>query len=190
MNRQTELEALLSELSKEELIQLLVQAASGDERLKNSLMIRYSKTDQDHAGQVQSFKQLVESTVNRFTGKKGRIPYRENGPFAQEFYNLLADANLAEDDLLAFELTLVIVEEGGLAVQYTDNSDGAFWGLVEDAIQQLEEIAESLQQQDISVPGNMAKQVRETAQSDVFADWEDLSNQLLSIADQLTPKER
>lgn len=190
MEKKTELEALLSELSKEELIQLLVQAASGDERLKNSLMIRYSKTDQDHARQVQSFKQLVESTVNRFTGKKGRIPYSESSRLSQELYNLLADANSAEDDLLALELTLVIVEEGAAALQYADDSGGSLGGLVEDAIQQFEEIAESMQQQDISVPENMAKRVHETAQSDVFADWEDFSNQLLSISDQLAPKER
>lgn len=142
MEKQAELEALLSDLSKEELIQLLVEAANTDERLNNSLMIRYSKTNRDNAGQMESFKQLVESTIRRFTGKRGQIAYRDNGPLSQELYNLLADANLAADEMLAFELTLVIVEEGALAIRYTDNSDGAFCGLVEDAIQQLEEIAE------------------------------------------------
>jgi len=160
------------------LIQLHVEAANKDERLNNSLMIRYSKANRDHAGQIESFKQLVESTVNR-------IPYSENDRFSRELYNLLADANLAEDEILALELTLVIVEEGALALQCADDSGGSIGGLVEDAIQQLEEIAENLQQQDVSVRENMAKIVLETAQSDVFADWEEYSNQLHSISDQL-----
>lgn len=167
------------------MIQLHVEAANKDERLNNSLMIRCSKANHDHAGQIESFKQLVESTVNQFTEKKGRIPYSENDRFSRELYNLLADANLAEDEILALELTLVIVEEGAIALQCADDSGGSIGGLVEDAIQQLEEIAENLQQQDVSVRENMAKIVLETAQSDVFADWEEYSNQLHFISDQL-----
>lgn len=64
----------------------------------------------------------------------------------------MADAYSAEDDLLALELTLVIVQEGAASLQYADDSGGSLGGLVEDAIQQLEEIVESLQQQDVSVP--------------------------------------
>ncbi|WP_410513480.1 hypothetical protein PaeBR_03205 [Paenibacillus sp. BR2-3] len=179
MVRQSEIEEVLNSLSKEELIRIISQVAEQDDAFKNGLLVKYVKGD--HAQQIQSCKKLIDSIVKKYVGREGFIPYRETYGFATEMLKLLEDTNGAQDETLALEIALLVLAEGVAAYQYADDSDGDVGMLVEEALEQIREIAGSLDRQDVSAREIFFNRLLTMSKSGIFHGWEDYQTALFHI---------
>lgn len=77
---QPEIKEVLNSLSKEELIRIIADISQKDAALKNSLIVRYSKGNDEQ--ELEKCKRLIESIVRKYTGREGFIKYRETYGFA------------------------------------------------------------------------------------------------------------
>jgi hypothetical protein len=179
MARQSEIEAVLNNLSKEELIRIIVQATREDDTLKNGILIKYTKGD--HSKQIQSCKKLINSIVKKYVGRGHVIPYRETHSFARDMLALLENTNGAQDEGLALEIALLVLEEGVTAFQYADDSDGDIGMLVEEVLERIWEITSSLDGQDISARESFFDRLLSVSESEVFQDWKEYQTALFRI---------
>ncbi|MNZ29319.1 hypothetical protein D3C78_465650 [compost metagenome] len=188
MARQTEIEALLNSLSKEELIRIIAQVVEQDEMFSNSFLLRYAKGD--HSQQIQTCKKLIDSIVKKYVGREGFIPYRETCGFASEMLKLLEDMNGAQDESLALEIALLVLEEGIAAFQYADDSDGDIGMLVGEALERIQEIAGSQDRQDISARERFFERLLSVSKSGIFQGWEDSQIALFGICAEFADVEK
>lgn len=179
MARKTEIEVILNSLSKEELIRIIAQVVEQDEMFGNSLLMTYAKVD--HSQQIQSCKKRIKSIVKKYVGREGFIPYRETYGFASEMLKLLENTNISQDESLALEIALLVLEEGIAAFQYADDSNGDIGMLVGEALGQIQEIAGSLDRQDISARERFFERLLSVSKSGAFQDWEDSQLALFHI---------
>lgn len=74
---------MLDSLSKEALINIILDITEGDYVLKNRIAFKYSKVD-DEAQELEQCKKLIDSIVRKYTGREGFIVYREAHDFTNE----------------------------------------------------------------------------------------------------------
>ncbi|MNC22924.1 hypothetical protein D3C75_709320 [compost metagenome] len=110
MANQRRLEEVLRELSKEELISIISEAAGQDEVFKNTLLLKYGTEDQPRL--LKTFQKLLKTIVKQYTGREGFIPYRETSSFAADLMALLDSKDSVSDDTVKLEMALLVLEEG------------------------------------------------------------------------------
>ncbi|WP_409342883.1 hypothetical protein [Paenibacillus sp. MBLB4367] len=179
MARQPDLNEVLSGLSKEKLIRIIIKIAERDEMFKNSLLLEYVKAD--YSQQIRSCKKLIDSIVKKYVGREGFISYRETYSFAKDMLALLENTNEAQDETFALEISLLVLEEGVAAFQYADDSDGNIGWLVEEALECIREIAGSLDRQDVPARERFFNRLLTMSKSGTFDGWEDFRITLLDI---------
>ncbi|WP_156934222.1 hypothetical protein [Paenibacillus zanthoxyli] len=82
---------------------------------------------------------------------------------------------------MALEIALLVLEEGVAAFQYADDSDGDIGMLVEETLEQIREIADSLNQQDASARERFFNRLLTISKSEIFQGWEDYRIALFHI---------
>lgn len=179
MANQRKLEEVLRELSKEELIAIIAEAAGQDEVFKNTILLKYGSEEQPAL--LKTFQKLIKTIVKQYTGKEGFISYRETSSFAADLTALLDSKDSVSDDTVKLEMALMVLEEGVEAFQYADDSDGEIGGLVDDILDQIDELAESQQKADESVREHFLKRLIKMSQNAVFDGWDDYPVTLLRI---------
>lgn len=188
MTRQTEVQALLSRLSKDELICIIAQFAEQDEMFRQRLLLKYAKGE--HSQQIQSYKKRIKSIVKSYVGRDGFIPYRETYGFASEMLELLEDSSDMEHESLALEIILLVLEEGLAAFQYADDSNGDIGMLVKEALGQIQEIVDSQERQDLSARERLFKRLLSVGKSKIFEGWEDFQIALFHICAEFADVEK
>ncbi|BBI35605.1 hypothetical protein [Cohnella abietis] len=179
MAKPSEIEEVLKSLSKEELIRIIVQVAGGDDAFKNGLIVKYAKGD--HSKQIQSCKRAIDSIVKKYVGREHFIPYRETYSFAMDMLALLENTNGEQDESLALEIAVLVLEEGIAAFQYADDSNGDIGMLVEEVLECIREIASSLDQQELSVRMSFFERLLSVSESGIFQGWEDFQISIFHI---------
>jgi len=85
--KQPEINEILKSLSKEELINVIVDITKKDLTLKNSIIFRYSKGNDTE--ETDKCRKLMNSIVSKYIGREGSISYRESSKFVNEMLELL-----------------------------------------------------------------------------------------------------
>ena len=116
---------VLGNLSKKELIEVIVDITKKDSTLSNSIIFRYSKGNNiDELGRC---KKLMNSIVRKYMGREGFIDYRHSIDFANEMLELLDKVDqtyrVNHNFLLALDISVLILEESIEAFQYSDDSN-------------------------------------------------------------------
>jgi len=168
---------VLSSLSKEDLINILIELTRNDEILKNSLIVKYSKGNDGK--ELEDCKILIESIVRKYTGREGFIAYRETYRFVCEMDELLQKVRDTEDTRLALEISFLILNEAVGAFQYADDSNGDIGSLVTETIELIEEIAIDSHNLDSNLREEMFNKILEQSQCGIFDDWVDYKIELL-----------
>ncbi|MDF9843717.1 MULTISPECIES: hypothetical protein [unclassified Paenibacillus] len=179
MANQRKLEEVLRDLSKEELIAIIAEAAGQDEVFKNTLLLKYGTEDQPRL--LKTFQKLIKTIVKQYTGREGFIPYRETSSFAADLMALLESKSSVSDDTVKLEMALLVLEEGVEAFQYADDSDGEVGALVDEVLDQIDGLAESQRTADESVREHFLTRLITMSRNAVFDGWDDYPVTLLRI---------
>jgi hypothetical protein len=190
MTRQPELIKVLNELSKEELMRIIVQVAEQDDLFKNNLMVKYVQ-GKDRTQQLALRKKLMDAIVDKYTGEEGFIPYRETHHFAQDMLSFLDELDSEIDNSgSTIEIVLMVLREGVAAFQYADDSDGSIGMLVEECLERIRAIVSSLEDEDVSSRALIFERLLNVCNSDMFEGWDNFETEMLQICAEFASEER
>lgn len=161
---------VLDSLSKEELIDIIMDLIGDDETLKKRLVLRYSKVDSKQ--ELIRCRKLINSIVRKYKGRDGFIYYDETYDFASEMGDLLWKARDTEDIFLALDIAFLVLEEAIQAFEYADDSGGSIDLLVLDAIEIIGDIVTRSESLDTNLKKEIFNRLLALSESKIFDGWE------------------
>ncbi|MFB9759571.1 SWIM zinc finger family protein [Ectobacillus funiculus] len=175
-----EIREVLNSLSKEELINIIIDISQKDKTLRNSLIATYQKND--GMLRVEQYKRLLQSIVNKYTGREGFIAYREVYDFVSELEGLL---ERIEDDvdnpISALDLVFLLLEESIEAFQYADDSNGEIGALVTEVIDMIRRTIEAIDRSDVNLIEKAFYKLLDLSEDKMFQGWDDFQIDVLTI---------
>ncbi|MGO5066820.1 SWIM zinc finger family protein [Clostridium sp. LCP25S3_F8] len=174
-----EIKKVLNPLSKEELMNIILDITKQDATLRNSIIVRYSK--EDDANKLKKCKNLIDSIVKKYLAREGFISYRETHYFAQEMENVLENINQTDDIIISLDIAFLLLNEAIEAFQYADDSDGYIGGLVTEIIDKVGEIIDNNKSLEIDLREKLFDKLIEESENEVFYEWEDYKIDILKI---------
>ncbi len=185
--KQPEINEVLNNLSKEELISIIGNITKKNVTLKNSLIVRYSKGDDTQ--ELQKCRKLMESIVRKYIGREGFITYSEIYGFVSEMEDLLEKVRNTDNTLLALDIAFLVLEEAIEAFQYADDSNGEIDSLVTETIELIREIIIDNEDLNINQREKIFNKLLKQSDSKVFDGWEDYKIDMLRICAQFADVE-
>lgn len=168
---------VLETLSKNELINIIMEIAKKDEVLEERLIFNYSKAD--YVQEVKACKELIASIVDKYSGRDGFIPYGQVHPFASELGEVLEKATHSTDPLLSLDIAFLVLKEAIEAFQYADDSGGDIGLLVNETIGFIEKVFESNNHSKHDVKRELLDKLLQKSESKSFEGWEEFRIALL-----------
>lgn len=178
---------ILDALSKQQLIEIIVEIAQADKVLKNSLIFKYSQGSD--AEELEQCKKLIASIVKKHTGRRGYIEYRGVDNFAREIVEVLERAGESENALLAADIALLVLEEAIEAFQYADDSDGGISWLVDEALDQIRATVEDNVEWEPEMREQLFLKLLQESGNPIFDEWGEYSIALLHMCVQFADVE-
>lgn len=179
VNKQPNIAEILSNLSKEELVNIVLDITENDEILKNSLIIRYSKENEQQA--LGKCSKLIDSIIRKYTGRDGFIKYHETFEFIREMEYLLDKIKKTQNTFLALDIAFLLLKAAIDAFQYADDSGGNIGSFVSHTLEVIGETANGHDNKDIQQREKIFDKIFEQLDNDVFEGWEDYKIELLKI---------
>lgn len=177
--KEPEIKEVLSNLSKEKLIDIILDITQKDKTLKDSLIVRYSKGNREQ--ELKKCKKLINSIVRKHLGREGFISYREAGYFVSDMEELLEKIRETDDIILALDIAFLVIDEGIEAFQYADDSDGDVGYLVSETIDLIGEIISYNEHIDININEELFKKLLSKSENKIFDDWTDYRIDMLGL---------
>lgn len=177
--KEPEIKEVLSNLSKEKLIDIILDITQKDRTLKNSLIVRYSKGNSEQ--ELKKCKKLIDSIVRKYLGREGFISYREAGYFVSDMEELLEKIRETEDIILALDIAFLVIDEGIEAFQYADDSDGDVGYLVSETIDLIGEVIGYNEDTDINIKEELFEKLLSKSESKIFDEWTDYRIDMLGL---------
>ncbi len=178
---------VLSALSKEQLIEIIVEMAQQDGVLKNSLILKYFQGSD--AEELDKCKKLTAAIVKKYTGRGGFIEYREVGRFAKEIAEVLEKAWETENVLLTTDIACLVLVEAVGAFQYADDSDGNIGWLADEALDQLHEALVDNSDWQPEMRERLFQKLLQESEKSIFDGWENYRVALLRMCAQFADVE-
>jgi len=185
--KEPEMKEVLSNLSKEKLIDIILDITQKDRTLKNSLIVRYSKGNSEQ--ELKKCKKLIDSIVRKHLGREGFISYREAGYFVSDMEELFEKIRETDDIILAIDIAFLIIDEGIEAFQYADDSDGDVGGLVSATIDLIGEVISYNEDIDINIKEKLFEKLLGKGESKIFDDWIDYRIDMLGLCAEVATTE-
>lgn len=170
---------VLNNLSKEELVAIIVDITKEDKTLKEKLIVRYSKGNDEE--EIKNCKALIESIVRKYTKAEGFIRYREGYAFVSEMECILDKVQETENILLSLDIAFLLLNEAIRAFQYADDSHGEIGCLVENTIGIIEEIASNSAELDINLRKEIFYKLIKQSEDRIFREWGEYKLGILRI---------
>ncbi|MDD4089291.1 MAG: hypothetical protein PHP29_06340 [Tissierellia bacterium] len=177
--KQPSLIDVLNKLSKEELVNLIIEITNSDMVLKNNILLLYSKDSYEQ--EIEKCERLICSIVNKYSRKNGYIEYNETYRFSSEMYIILEKAHAIEDKLLVLDVLFLLLNTLIEAYQYADDSDGSIGGLVDEVFEEIEIIADEKEEYEEKLQIDIFNKLLNKASDHIFDDWSNYKIDLLNI---------
>lgn len=136
------LQDVLNRLSKEELVDIIMELTSKDRELKQTIMFKYAKEDDKHI--IIDYKRLLYTLARKYLGKEDYISYNRAGYFADDmrelFINGIEKALTNNNYSLATDIALMTLEKAIEAFNYADDSDGFIGSLTTEIIEYIDDL--------------------------------------------------
>lgn len=178
-DKEPEIKEVLSNLSKEKLIDIILDITKKDRTLKNSIIVRHSKGNSEQ--ELKKCKKLIDSIVRKHLGREGFISYREAGYFVSDMEQLLEKIRETDDIILAIDIAFLVIDEGIEAFQYSDDSNGDVGYLVSETIDLIGEVISYNEDIDINIKKELFEKLLSKSESKVFDEWTDYRIGILGI---------
>ncbi|SFG17724.1 hypothetical protein [Sporolactobacillus nakayamae] len=178
MKKQSELAGMLNSLPKEELVRIILRIAEEDDKIGAQLIVKYGTGKAVH--QLKARKKLIKSIIDKYSGDEefGFIRYGEERAFALDMLSILEDD--MNNETLALDTALLVLEEGISAFQYADDSDGDIGMLVEETIAGIQKIAARMRE-DVLSGEHCFQRLLTMSNGSLFDGWNDYRIDLLRI---------
>ncbi len=177
--KHSDLAEVLNELSKKQLIEIIVKIAQQDAVLNNSLIFKYAQGCD--AEELDKCKKLIAAIVKKHTGREGFIGYRGAGSFAQELSEVLEKPGETANVLLKVDIACLVLEEAVEAFQYADDSDGNIGGLANEALERVHEAIADNAQWEPEMRERLFLKLLQESEKTIFDGWEDYRVTLLGM---------
>lgn len=184
---QPTIKEVLNNISKEDLINIIMDVAKKDTVFRNSIIFKYSKGTNEQ--EIEKCKKMMDSIVNKYIGVKNFIEYEEVGSFTKEMYNLLDKVRSTGNPLLALDIAFFILDECIQAFQYADDSDGDIGNFALEIIELIRKIAINSKKLDISQRKEIFNKLLNKSDSKAFDEWEDYKIDMLRICTEFADDE-
>ena len=174
--KQPDLKEALEDLSKAELVDILIDLAEKDSVLNHELLFNYSIVDGRQ--EIERCGRLIDSIIGKYS-RNGFISYGYASGFANELRVILTKIGTLKDPLVSIEIAGLLLVEAVKSIQYTDDSDGNIGSLVNETIKKMHMIA--------SAPLNacdqseMMDKLIHLSKDNIFEGWEDFRIDVLGI---------
>ncbi|OOM73782.1 hypothetical protein [Clostridium sp. BL-8] len=185
--KEPEIKEVLSGLSKEKLIAIILDIIQKDKTLKDSLIVRYSKGNSEQ--ELNKCKKLINSIVRKHLGREGFISYREAGYFVSDMEELLEKIRETEDIVLALDIAFLVIDEGIEAFEYADDSDGDIGYLVSETIDLIGEVISYNEDIDINIKDQLFDRLLNKGESKIFDGWTDYRMGILELCAEVATTE-
>ncbi|MEW8995294.1 SWIM zinc finger domain-containing protein [Clostridium sp.] len=179
ISKQSEIKDVLNNLSKEELINIILDVIGNDATFEKSVIFRYSKGNDTQ--EIQKCKELIDSIVRKYTARQNFINYRETWDFTHEMKDLLEKVRYTDNILLALDISFLVLSEAIEAFQYADDSDGTIGCLASETAQLMREIVAERDDLDINLREEAFNKLFGYIESKVFDGWEEYRIDILRI---------
>lgn len=177
--QQPEIEIVLNNLSKEKLINIIMDITKKDASLRNSIIFKYSQGDDTE--ELEKCKKLMESIVEKYISREGYITYRETHGFVSEMEDLLDKVRDTDDILLALDIAFLVLEESIDAFQYADDSNGEIGCLVSEIIGLIEVIIVDHDDLDTNLREEIFNKLLKKSDSKFLNGWQEYRIDMLRI---------
>ncbi|MCM3636650.1 hypothetical protein M3152_02875 [Sporosarcina luteola] len=172
-----DLKTVLESLSKVELIDILLHLADDDPNFHNELLFNHATVDEQQ--EIARFKRIIDSIIEKYTGREGFITYKYVGDFTNELSAVLNKVESVKNPLIAFEIAQGLLIEGIKSFQYADDSSGNIGYLLDQTIETMEAIAAGAL--GLDEQSEMLEKLIDLSKSEVFEGWNDFRIDLLGI---------
>ncbi|WP_232697498.1 SWIM zinc finger family protein [Brevibacillus daliensis] len=185
---QPEITEVLLNLSKEELISIIVDITQKDRVLEKKLLVRYSEID--GSNEIEKCKKWIDSIVRKYKGREGFISLGNAFSFANEMEKVLLNVRRTRDLFVSLELAFLVLEEAIEAFQYADDSNGDIGMIVNETLELIGETASiANNEKDIHIKHRVFNRLLEKSDSRIFDGWQDFQIELLNMCVQFTVSE-
>lgn len=174
-----DLPEVLNMLSKEELINLIIDITKNDMVLRNNLLLMYSKDNYEQ--EIEKCKRLISSIVYKYLNRNGYINYRETGNFSSELYVLIEKARTTEDKLLALDILFLLLNTSIDAYEYADDSGGDIGGVVEEIFDEIELMVDEKDEYELNLQIEIFNKLLDKVNDNIFDGWSNYRVDLLKI---------
>lgn len=186
LGKKTSLKDSLNNISKDELIEIILDAAKENKILKEKLMVKYVKGSS--VDEVEQCRKYIDAVVKKYTKREGFISYRQGYDFVEEMEYIFEKIEETKDSLIALDMAIILFEEAMSAIQYADDSHGEIDGLISNSINAIDEIA-SKQNITEDIKNKIFNKILEESRSRIFMGWEDYKFDILNICTKFAYKE-
>lgn len=183
---QNNLNEILNNKSKEELIDIIMEISDEHPNIGDKLQFRYSKNNKIF--ESQQMLNIIDNTINKYTYRGDLINYQEAYELSQDLIELVFEIQKKEDHILGIELLGGLLEAGIDALEYADDSAG---GLREFTINVIKALREIVCRDDIL--GNLEEEIfnktMEILDKEFIQGWGDIQIDILRILSIFSEKE-
>ncbi|MFF2480050.1 SWIM zinc finger domain-containing protein [Paenibacillus sp. NPDC058071] len=177
-DKRPELSELLKPLSKQQLIDIIVNAAEKDEVLGKSLYFKYAPGN--HSDELNKYKKMMTAIVRKYKGRGGFINYYSVSSFADELEEILSISNEG-DALLSANIAVELLKKAVDSFQYADDSGGHIGWLARNAVQRIRDIAEAIVGAEPQAREQLFLLLLKQSESSTFDGWEEFRFDLISL---------
>lgn len=177
LEKKPNIQDILNNLSKEELVNVILDITSNNKDIKEKLMRKYSEVDSK--SEIKKCEKLINSIVKKYLYREGFISYRETSNFANELGEVLDRANDVKDKILALEIAFMIFKEGIDSFQYSDDSDGEISVLINEVLDLINYIV--ITSKDLNLRKKIFDKIFEFIDNECFEEWNEYKIDLLRI---------
>lgn len=173
---------VLNNLSKEKLVEILMDMAKRDPKFGEKIVFKYAKTNETNL--LDQCKKLVSSIVKEHKGREGYISRRDAYAFVVEFEELMEKIRDTVDTLIAIDIGLLVLDEGMKAFQYVDDSDGDIGYLVDETLGLIGERAMDCDPLDVKLRIDIFNKLMKHVDRRIFDGWANFKLNILEICEE------
>ncbi len=178
--KKQDIEEVLNNLTKEQLIQLFLSIVKEDKTLEETIVLKYGEVDPEQ--ELKRMDKLIASIVRRYVDESGAVYYDESEELVDKLWGLVVYTEpLTGSDkkiLLALDMLLLLLETG-VELYESVEDDGYLGTYIDDLINRTKEVVTESIKYDEKIKEQIMKKILGKVNGPIFQEWVNYRVQLL-----------
>lgn len=179
---------ILNDLSKDELIKLLIEVTNKDKSLKREMEFKYSKCSEEQ--ELKKCKEFMQSVVNKYIKKYDFIHYNVTYKFIEELYPILHKANDTSNIILSIDIDTMLLTECIKSFEYADDSNGEIGNFIEEIIANINENVTGVKEHENYLIEEVFNKLINYIDNSIFEVYEEYKIDILNICTTLCDNDK